>query len=166
MPFWAPTYRLFAPSAYWPHTDPLPAAATIHEALLVALSLDGGLADVVGDRIYPDAVPKGVAGPAAAYQLVSLTRERGLRGANGIARAWFQLTCTRASRAECRAFAEAIRQLFDGYRGFIGDVWIHEALLGVERDLGEAPAVAGSGEPARTTAVDVILRHREPRPPR
>lgn len=140
--------------------------ARIREAVAAALNDDAAVSVLATGGVYPGVIPDHAAGPAVAYQLISTTRERGLSGPNGIARALFQVSIARGRGTDGQSLAAAVRDMFDGFRGALHGVVVIETIIRDERDLDDPPRVAGSGEPAKRTVLDVVFRYREPRPSR
>lgn len=93
---------------------------TIEEALYAALAAAPGVAGLVGDRIYPMAIPQEATTPAIAYQRVSGQRPMAHSlGGLGVAMARIQLTITAAEYRNVKAVCTAIRDLFP-FRGILG----------------------------------------------
>lgn len=141
-------------------------ARSIRSAVVSALMADAGVSAIVEGRVYPGALPRNATGPALVYQLIAVTRERGLGGPTGLSRAVFQFGCARGRGTDGESLAEALRQMFDGFIGPIGPYTIIESILASETDLTDDPSVPGSGEPNRRTVLELTLRYRESIPSR
>jgi len=91
--------------------------ATVQEALVQILTADGAVHDLVGDRVYPAAVPQGGVLPAVAYKRISNMRVYSHGGDSHLARPRFQLDCVAESYSEAVRVAEAVTTALSGYRG-------------------------------------------------
>lgn len=76
--------------------------------LYAALNADAPLAALVGERIYPDAVPQGDALPAVVYT-AQVTPEYGLDSSVLAERTVFTIGCWGATRGSADAVADAVK---------------------------------------------------------
>jgi hypothetical protein len=78
-----------------------------------ALNADAALAALVEERIYPDAVPQGVALPAVVYTAQAFP-EYGLDSSVLAERTAFTIGCWGATRASADAVAAAVKAVLAG----------------------------------------------------
>lgn len=129
---------------------------TIEAAMRAHLIADPGVSGLVGQRIYPIAMPQGTTLPAITYQRVSTVRIGSKQGPTGMAQPRLQINCWSKSYGDAKALADAVRVALDGYRGLMGgavDVW--ETVVGTDVDLYEEDLGIYH------VAVDVTIWHRE-----
>lgn len=92
---------------------------------------------LVGNRIYPLALPQSPALPAVTYQRISTTRTRTKDGPTGAAEVRVQMSCWSMSYIEAKRVADAIRHALDGYRGSMGGHYVYVAASEGELDFYE-----------------------------
>lgn len=106
----------------------------IEEALYTHLTTHAGLTALVGDRVYPLALPGGVTLPAVTYQRISGPRERSHDGRR-LAHPRYQVTVWAETYLAARAVAEQVRLALDGFVGQLGGTVQATALLEDDREL-------------------------------
>ena len=84
--------------------------------------------------VYPYVLDEAAPLPAITYQIVSLTEDHLLEGPSiGVNHARFQIDCWANSYADMDALSWAVRNLFDGYAGPMGEVSVaitlHEQVI-------------------------------------
>jgi len=126
------------------------------EGLFTYLSTGGTNA---GSRIYPSALPQGVALPAIRYFLVSDPPEHTHSGPSQLHHPKYQLDCVAVGDEgyrDAHRLASQVIALCDGYAGLMGDYTVHAGFKDEKRDNYDP-------ETGRHTAqVDVILWHNTP----
>ena len=96
--------------------------AAAEEAVYALLSQDVGVAEIVGDRIYPLTTPEEGTYPALSYWRVSGPREHALDGPAGYAHPRIQVDAWANDYATAKSLIEAAIAALDGYRGNAGGV--------------------------------------------
>lgn len=94
---------------------------SIEAGLYAALIAADRVAGLVGDRVYPEAIPQEAALPAIAYQRVAGASVDGIGGGTGIANATIQVTITASEYRTAKEIAGVIRGWFP-FRGFLGGI--------------------------------------------
>lgn len=90
----------------------------IEPGLVAFLKSSSAVADLIGDRIYPDNLPKELILPAVAYQMLSpQKRIRLSQGRSTLPTSTFQLDCYGVNKKMATQVATAIDVALDGYRG-------------------------------------------------
>ena len=155
----------FAPT-YWPGTGS--ARADIREAVVAALRADAALSALVGSRVYFGSIAEDRM-PGVVVELDSNRREHALDGPTGVARATFTFWGISKVLTEDADIAEAIRQRFDGFAGYLtaggGRIRIRDTILADETDRWSPPADATS-RGVFETPVTFAFEYDEPRPAR
>lgn len=99
---------------------------SIEAGLYAYLTADAGVSAVIGNRLYPLAIPQGATLPAAAYQRISYRNLLAHDGVTNYATVRVQITCTADTYDSAKSASEAIRQACDGYSGVMGAYTVHE----------------------------------------
>ena len=107
---------------------------TIETGLNAHLLADGGVAAIVGDRVYPINVPQDVDLPAVAYMRISGAPDYTHDGESGLESARFQFTCEALTYSAAKGLALAVRAAISGYTGAMDDVTIGALLIENDRD--------------------------------
>lgn len=81
---------------------------TIAADLRTYLLADAGVADLIGTRCYPDALPQGATLPAVVYYTISRTHAESLGGLKSAGQVRIQLDAYAATRIAADAVTEAI----------------------------------------------------------
>jgi hypothetical protein len=108
--------------------------AILAEGLFTYLSAGGTSA---GSRIYPNALPQGVALPAIRYFLVSDPPEHTHSGRSKLAHPRFQFDCFAEgddAYLDARKLADQVIALIDGYVGTMGTFTVHAGFRDDVRD--------------------------------
>lgn len=79
-----------------------------------------GVADLIGDRIYPNVLPQGATYPAASMRMVSPGIDYLLTGESGWHQARVQLNVVATSSTQALQVASEIRARVSGHRGATG----------------------------------------------
>ncbi|WP_428303907.1 hypothetical protein [Lacipirellula sp.] len=127
---------------------------------------DRRLRTLIGDRFRPGALHEKDERPAVWYETTQSDPNHDLEGASGSAQSRVRFGCCGNSQREAKAVAKIIRDLFDGFTGYIDDaetVEISDCILDNKWDTREKPT-AGSAKWAFTRNVDFIVTHSEPVP--
>ena len=90
---------------------------TIETDLYATLSGDGGVAAIVGTKIYPNLVPESVANPCIDLSVIAETRIDTLAGLNDMRRSLVQISCHANTYSGAHILAEAVFSAMagDGY---------------------------------------------------
>lgn len=94
--------------------------ADIGRGIRTYLAAQTPVSDLVGTRIYPDALPQDAILPAIVYTVIGDTSEHHLTAAAGLGFALVQIDCFASTRLSATAVSEAVRGEMDGYRGAMG----------------------------------------------
>lgn len=90
-----------------------------HAAILALLQAVGGLAALVGDRIYPNELPDPPVYPSVTFQKVGGAGARGATSNPGLMRASFQVSTWARSPDDVVAIAAQVRKALDRKRKLI-----------------------------------------------
>lgn len=139
--------------------------ADLGSAVRSYLIADAAVAQLVGARIYPDALPQGYrmnTGGALTYSIISTAHDHLINGLAGIARSRLEFTAVASGRAAANEIAEAVRA--SGLVGFTGDLHGVE-IEGVMLDSGvqsltESPT-DGSQDRWYLTVFDYLIAYQE-----
>ncbi len=93
---------------------------TIEEAIAAELIRQGGVAALVGTRVYPTTLPEKPTYPAIVYERIGATPVRSHSGFGGLTEARYRLTVLAATPAEAARVAVAVEDALDGFSGFLG----------------------------------------------
>lgn len=99
------------------------------------LTASTAVAAIVGDRIYPDHIPQGVAMPAIAFDVVSLQRLGKVSAASGatqLSRARVQINLVGPDLTALLALRQAVIEATEHQRGSFGGHQVHLTLHGGE----------------------------------
>jgi hypothetical protein len=99
---------------------------TLHEAWWRWVKTRPAIAELLGERLYPNVLPDRVDLPAATYQRVGTDRERNLAGTSGLCRAVIELAIAAKTPEAGEQVADAVRQAIDGFQGDLGGVYAWE----------------------------------------
>lgn len=105
----------------------------IEVALRQVLLLDGPIAALVGDRIYPSPLPQNPTLPAISYQRVSRSSGLSLDGAAWPTRVRVQMDCWAATFDGVRELSDAVFRRLHGYAGNIASEQLQIVALEIER---------------------------------
>lgn len=139
------------------------APATLRQAILHHLRQSVDVVALVGQRISAQAVPQLSTLPALTFSLPAVAPGRNLGGADGTARATARISAWARTQGECDRAAEAVRNRWDGFRGFIGDVDVMGSFVGENVDLPEPPATPDD-QWLYHTLITISLVYRVPIP--
>lgn len=138
-----------------------PPPPDLREALYAYLVADAGLAAIVADRIYYDAVPESARWPNIRLEVVSNVRGHHLRGSTGGAVARVRVECRSRRKADCLALKLRLEAILDGLIGPMAGLPVDWAGQLDDRDSAEFPA-DGSDAQLRAVAVDYRIKYRCP----
>jgi hypothetical protein len=97
---------------------------TIYQALFEEMQDDAGITAIVGTgvsaRIYPGIPPPTASAPFISFRRISYIRVDHLGGVTTLARPTFQVDCWGSNNETMVSLSEAVRTLFDGFRGNMG----------------------------------------------
>jgi len=122
---------------------------TIYDALFDEMRDDAGVNAITGTgtnaRVYPGIPPPDATAPFVSFRRVSYIRAETLAGPTTLARPTFQIDCWGSNNETMVALAEAVRTLFDGFRGAAGDdnIQIRRMYLVGQNDDPEDPSDGG-----------------------
>jgi hypothetical protein len=114
----------------------------LRPALREYLLADAAIAALIGDRIYPNAMPQGVRATSIVYNRISDVGYHVYAGPLGFARPRYQLDAWAQTPDEAAALAGAIKERLDGFAGVMGTppVTVQGALFAGLRDDYDADA--------------------------
>lgn len=121
------------------------AGGNLKQVLVARLKAEPALTAIIGQRIYPSAIPQGVALPALAYRVERSEHETDLAGSAGLV--WvqvrFEILSPRVN--DCEDVKEVLRNLFIGYSGPLGSIEVLAVKFQREQDQYHFP-IPGSGD--------------------
>jgi hypothetical protein len=131
-------------------------AGELERALYAHLVGWPALSALTRDRVFPVVIPEDADLPAVAYQRISGPRLLAHDGPTGMAEGRMQVTVLGTSYAEAKEIAGAVRALFDGWRGILGEI-CEVFSCRIENE------VDGWGEQieANTVRLDLYFHYRE-----
>jgi Protein of unknown function (DUF3168). len=112
----------------------------IKQALVSILANNPGVADLAGDRVFPQIIPQedfdGLSKkPCIVYQRTGVGRQQTLCGTSPTMSSVFSIDCYAQTYAGAEALANAVRTALVDYRGSVAGVRISTAILDNEIDL-------------------------------
>ncbi len=134
----------------------------LEEDLETYLRANAGLANVVGQKVFPMIVPDDESYPALTYQVISRQNEHSLTGASGLEYPRIQFGCWARDYAVAKRVRNALVDCMDGFRGTMGSTDL-VALKEDERDTIE-PAAGNRKQRALGVLVDFFILASEPFP--
>lgn len=120
------------------------------------------ITDLIGSRMYPDAMKKSATMPAVIYYVISSTHDHKMSDVAGMIHSRIEFDCYGMTRLEANEVADAIKSCgITGYRGTTQGNFIN----GVEIDSGdqylnEAPT-DGNQEHRYVTTFDLLVHYTE-----
>lgn len=107
---------------------------SIEAAIYTRLTTDAAVAALIGDRVFPNAVPQGSEYPAIDYEQTSGIRDQVMDGPTGLVSSIFDIRCKGKTYIETRTLADAVRARLDGFAGTIDGQIISSASVTDEYD--------------------------------
>lgn len=95
---------------------------TILEAIAHLLKHTTAVAQIVGDRIYPEVLPQNPTYPAIVYHVIATDPDHTQDGPSGYTRKLVQFDYVARTAAEVEAISRAVRIAMDGLKGLIGEM--------------------------------------------
>jgi hypothetical protein len=132
-------------------------------AVFRRLAGSAALAAVVGTRIHPWSLPRAWRGPACTYYVGARDWGHDLGAPNGTSDGRVRVSIFSRLQSDCDAGVEAVRALFDGFRGPVAGVEFMYCKVLDSSDLPEPPA-DGSDATTYQVAVEILARHRVAKP--
>jgi hypothetical protein len=139
---------------------------TIYDALYDEMRDDAGLNAIVGSgvdaRVYPGIPPPDATAPFVSFRRINYERINEMTGPTTLAKPRFQIDCWGSNNEEMVSVSEAVRALFDGFRGTMGDdlIAVRRMNLVGQDDDPEDPADAG-GVDINRNRMDFEIWHIE-----
>lgn len=135
----------------------------IGEALRTKLLSYSAVSDIVGQRMYPDALVQKAVLPAIVYYCTSTERDHHLGGVGKSAHARFTFDCFAMTRVAASALSKAIRETgIDSFRGVVSSY----TFCGVDFDSGDEyqndVPTDGSQEHRYIVTFDLLVHYKEP----
>ena len=124
-------------------------ADTIYNALFDEMRDDAGVNAIVGSganaRVFPGIPPPDATAPFISFRRISYMREETLAGPTTLAKPIFQIDCWGSDNETMVDLSEAVRALFDGFRGNMGDgnIVVRRMYLTGQNDDPEDPSDGG-----------------------
>ncbi len=98
---------------------------TIYKALNEEMKGAAAITTIVGTgsdaRIYPGIPPPDATAPFISFRRISYLRVNEMSGPTTLAKPTFQIDCWGSDNETMVSLSEAVRTLFDGFRGQMGD---------------------------------------------
>jgi hypothetical protein len=134
----------------------------LREAVYSRLLASTAITNLVGTRIYFGALPQSISlddGPALSYTVVTRAYGHVLQGADGTSQGRVQISSYAFTQKMADRIAQAVRDCWDGFRGFIGGLEVTACVLDNETDLPTPPA-ASTDQWLYMIASDYQVNHR------
>jgi hypothetical protein len=142
-------------------------AVTLREAVAAFLVNSGALSSIVGNRIYWTNASQVSVYPNVRVRVRERTWGHNLSGADGTSTATIEIVAQHQAsfggESTCVAIVEAIRNVFDGFRGSQSGVAILSSFLIDEEDDDDFPP-DGSDQWIYRVPISYRVRHRVPTP--
>ena len=122
----------------------------IEETIVIMVLDDDKITGYIGDRLHPERLPQGAVLPAIVYTKISAPEFHDI----DVAYPCFQFSCFSPDLTECKNMAIAVKELFQRYKGIVGDCHI---LQGVYLDEVELPDDSG----IHHIAVDIRIVYKK-----
>lgn len=137
--------------------------SAIGEALRAKLLTFSTVTTLIGQRMYPDALPQKATIPAVLYYVTSTQREHMLSGLSKLAHARFTIECYAVTRTAASSISRAIRETgIDSFRGVVNGY----TFCGVDFDSGDEymqePPTDGNQEHRYIVTFDLLVHYKEP----
>lgn len=137
-------------------------AADVGKALRKKLLTYTSVTDLIGTRMYPDALLQACAMPAVIYYKISTQREHSMSDVTRLAHSRFQVDCYALTREAANDISHAIRRSgICAFRGTSESIFI----CGVEIDSGDSyeqePPTDGNQEHRYITSFDFLVHYQE-----
>jgi hypothetical protein len=142
---------------------PPPTGRTLEEEVVTALIASPYVDAIVGDQIFPGAIPQTAALPALCYRVISVVRDYHLRDAGGMKWVRIRFLARSHAHSDLIALLESLRNRFEGLLGVLGALTIHFVLLENEVDDYEEP-LPGSDLGVHSKQFDLRFKLRESLP--
>ena len=105
----------------------------IEETIVEMVLDDNKITGYIDDRFYPGRLPQGVVLPAIVYNKISAPEFHDI----DVAYPRFQFSCFSQDLTECKNMAIAIKELFQRYKGIVGDCHILQGVYLDEVELSD-----------------------------
>ena len=135
----------------------------IGEALRTKLLTYTTVTDIIGQRMYPDALVQKAQLPAIVYYVTSTERDHHLSGLGKSAHARFSIECFANTRISASALSKAIRETgIDSFRGVVSNY----TFCGIDFDSGDEylndVPTDGNQEHRYVVTFDLLVHYKEP----
>jgi hypothetical protein len=132
---------------------------TIEEAVYFKMVSDADLFELVGTRVYPLFVPQDVPLPAIAYQKISSVKHQAHAESSHLAMSRFQFTIEADDYADAKDTAEALRNCWDSFAGFVGNTQGGLTIQGttIENEM-DGENIGASGQQTTPLIVVPVVR--------
>lgn len=135
----------------------------IGEALRTKLLTYTTVTDIIGQRMYPDALVQKASLPAVVYYVTSTQRDHHLSGLGKSAHARFTIECFALTRVAASALSKAIRETgIDAFRGIVSGY----TFCGIDFDSGDEYLndipTDGNQEHRYLVSFDLLVHYKEP----
>jgi hypothetical protein len=138
------------------------AALDFEAALTATLKADASLTAIVGQRIYPHAIPQKGQLPALVYAIPNTTRVRNFSGPAAVAVARVLFDCRSNAYGDTKVMQEALRR-YDRFDGFLAEsVYVMNAVMADQAGEYEWPAGTGTDQGTYHLTVEFSWKYREP----
>ncbi len=123
----------------------------LYKALNEEMLAESTITDIVGigldAGIYPGIPPPDATAPFISFRRISYQRIESLNGPTTLARATMQIDCWGSNNETMASLSEAVRALFDGFRGDMGTapplIPVRRMILDGQNDDPEEPPDGG-----------------------
>lgn len=131
---------------------------SVRDSLFSVLVSDPALYALVGDKVYPDAAPQGMALPYVVFAKLSDPHQHHIAGATNLLQPMYQITGYATKRLAAERIGDAIVAVIDTRSGTVGDDLWHWASVGERRDL-ESPRGDGTYDIDHGDQIEVTIWH-------
>ena len=140
-------------------------AVDLGVALVTHLATIEGVRTLIGNRIFPDALPQGVTLPAVVYYVIDSVGEEDLQGPAGLAQSRVQLDAYAVERTVANSIVDKLRRKppngLVGHRGDMGGLFVHGISTAGGRRFDSSPPNEGSDVWRYVASQDFMVSHEE-----
>ena len=131
----------------------------MEEAIIVKLLGDGGVAAIVGTRVFPGSRPQASALPAIVLNRISGGPDYADDGEVGLEQGRIQIDCWAETYSGAKLLARAVTASLSAFEGTVGGTTFQFIALDIERDLREGGSNADA-YPFRTVLDFLVWAER------
>ena len=132
---------------------------SVETAIYSILINDATVHGLVGNAVYPVALPQDTALPCIVYQEISEVSLYSCDGPVGLETARYQITAWAKTQSQAKAIANAVKAVFNGYLGTAGGTLVQLITIASKYDV---PAFSDKADEQTQygKAVDIVIHSR------